>query len=206
MAAQRVRAGGTPVTVTFTSSDVGVGTLTDDQTSGPTFDRTIDVGQYLTPATVGAGGIAFDPVGAGTVTLTADATAQNVLMRPNATRAVTVTAPTISVGGRTVGSGLQTSHSASLGVGSHGGVTVTVTSSDPNTLLISPDADTPGTTSIDVEVADGGRTVPFYIQGLEDATGTPTVTLTAAGFTDGSNTVSVVQPGLVLSGLSLIHI
>ena len=88
---QQVRAGGTPVTVTFTSSDVGVGTLTDGQTSGATFDRTIDVGQYLTPTTVGAGGIAFDPIGSGTVTLTADATAQNVLMRVNATRTVTVT-------------------------------------------------------------------------------------------------------------------
>ena len=111
-----------------------------------------------------------------------------------------IAAPTISVGTRTVGWGLQTGHNATLPLGNHGGVTVTVTSSDPSTLLISPDANTPGTASIEVAVADGGRTVPFYVQGVEDATGTPTVTLTAAGFTDGSNTVSVVQPGLVLSG------
>jgi len=189
-----VPAGSNPLTVTIVSSDVSVGvvkTLSVPNGSGSVTVQ-IQPGQSNSPTSVAAGGVAFDPVGTGTSTVSASI--PGYIAQPNASRVVTVTAPPITANGTTVGGGLQRSTSGSLGASGHGGVTVRVTSSNPTVMRIAPDASTAGAPSIDVVVADGVTFVPFYVQGMDGATGTVTVTLTAPGFTDG-------QPGVIISGL-----
>jgi hypothetical protein len=197
--AQNVRAGGPSIPVTFTVDNTGIGVLETSLVQDDTVTATIAPGLYYTPSSVAAGGVAFDPVGVGTVTVTARST--GLVAQPLATQQVTVSAPGISVGARTVGAGLQESTSFGLGASAHGGVTVTVTSSDPSTLLVSPNVSTPGTPSFQVNVADGSTGVGFYVQGVEGTTGAATVTVTAAGFLDGTATETVAQPGLILAGL-----
>ncbi|MBM4182752.1 MAG: hypothetical protein FJ207_00845 [Gemmatimonadetes bacterium] len=157
-------------------------------------------GLYYTPTSVAAGGVAFDPVGVGTATVTARST--GLVAQPLATQTVTVSAPGISVGPATVGAGLQAGNSLSLGSTNHGGVTVTITSSDSTTLLVSPSATTPGTRSISYAFSAGQSGVSFFVQGVEGATGAATLTVTAAGFLDGTSTVTVVRPGLIISQLA----
>jgi uncharacterized repeat protein (TIGR01451 family) len=198
--AQQVRAGGSPVTVTFDVDDTQVGLLTDGTTSGASVNATIPVGLYYTPPTVGSGGVAHDPQGVGTATITASA--QGFTTQPSGVQAVVVTAPTITVNSRIVGSGLQESNNGSLNATGHGGVTVTLTSSNSQVLLLSPNDSTPGTSSINVAVPAGQAGYSFYVQGVEGATGTPTVTATALGFTAGTDTIDVVQPGIMVAGLA----
>ena len=88
---QNIRAGGTPITVTITSDNTGVPTFTASPTSGAPLDLTIPVLGYRSPTSVGAGGIAFDPIAVGTVNVDADATAQNILQQPLAFRSSTIT-------------------------------------------------------------------------------------------------------------------
>jgi hypothetical protein len=87
---QSIRAGGTPVTVDFTTTDAGVGLLTDGQTSGSTVSAVIPVLTFRTPTTVATGGTAHDPVGVGTATINATTNAAGVISQPNATRTVTI--------------------------------------------------------------------------------------------------------------------
>ena len=114
-------------------------------------------------------------------------------------------APNINLSAVTVGSGLQRSWSGSLGAPNHGGVTVTLTSSNPAVALVAPNASTPGTASVVIPVADGVTGFSFYVQGVEGQTGTPTITARASGFTDGTATVDVIQPGLDLTGISTVY-
>ena len=69
-------------------------------------------------------------------------------------------------------------------------------------MLVSPNASTAGTAFIDIPVADGQFSFSYYVQGVELATGSPTVTITEPSFATGSNTFSVVQPGIIISGLT----
>lgn len=196
---QDIRAGGSPVTVTFTTSNAAVAALTDGSITADTVTATIPVGLYYTPTTVAGGGVALVPSGPGTATVTA--TAPGVVTQPNGSLDVSVTTPGITVAARTVGSGLQVPTSVNLGASAHGGVTVRVTSTDAATLLVAPDDTTPGADFIDVFVPDGSTSFTYYVQGVEGATGTPAVDVTAPGFNTGQATMTVVQPGIVISGL-----
>ena len=89
-----------------------------------------------------------------------------------------------------------------LGGANHGGVTVRVASSETTKLLISVNAATPGTSFIDIPIADGSTYADFYVQGVLNATGDATVTATQALFTSGNVSIKVVQPVFVLSGLA----
>jgi hypothetical protein len=198
--AQNIRAGGTPINVTFAVDSVSVGLLKTGAIQDDTVTATIPVGFYYTPGTVASGGVAFDPVGPGTVTMTARST--ELITQPNATQQVTVTAPGISVGARTVGAGLQEGTSFGLGASNHGGVTVTLTSSDSSRVLLAPDASTPGTGTVSINVADGSTGIGFYVQGVEGTTGTSSITVSAPGFTPGAATMTVVQPGIIIAGLT----
>ena len=100
-----------------------------------------------------------------------------------------------------MGSGLQVGASVNLDATNHGGVTVHVASADPAVLLVSPDATTPGTASIDVVVPNGTGSFSYYVQGVEGATGTPAITASAPGFTTGTNTATVQQAAFELQGL-----
>jgi len=110
-------------------------------------------------------------------------------------------------GSGSVGAGLQSNFSiVRLGATIHGGVTVTITSSDPSKIVLSPNAVTVGTESIQLFVANGFTdTAGYFIQGVEDASPLPStveITATAPGFIDDTTTATVVQPAMRIASLS----
>ena len=107
-----------------------------------------------------------------------------------------ITAP----GAVTVGSRLMVGTGAS-GTTQHGGVTVTITSSDPNTLLLSRNSSLVGEASITVPMVDGNSFVPYVVHGVENTTGSATVTLSAPGFTGDSHLVTVTAIGVEIHEL-----
>ncbi|HSW31617.1 MAG TPA: Ig-like domain-containing protein [Longimicrobiales bacterium] len=197
---QAIRAGGTAVTATVTSSIPAVGQFSTLVGSTGIATVTIPVGSSSSPGTVAAGGVAFDALTAGTTTVSA--TIPGFTSQTDATRIVTVSAPGITVYSGAVGAGLQTNPYLALGSSGHGGVTVRIQSSAPGILLVSPNASTPGTAFIDVPVAAGTTTVYYYVQGVEGTTGTATLTASAPGFTDGSATWTVETAKLAVIGLT----
>jgi hypothetical protein len=110
--------------------------------------------------------------------------------------------PGITLSSGNVGSGLQVSASGNLAAPNHGGVGVTLTSGNA-ALLFSPNATTPGTSSITVNVPNGQTFFSYYVQGLEGQTGTRPVTLTASapGFADGTTTYNLMQGAIDLIGV-----
>ena len=171
--------------------------------TGATVTKPIHAGSYYTQA-VQPGtsyGLAFEPLGSGTATVTVTGPA-GVVRMTTGSRQVSVTAPSVSVpGNATVGAGLMLSSSASLSSSQHGGVTVTVQSSNPSRVLVSPDSNTAGTASFSRVVPNGSTSIPYYLHGLENVTGTATVTVSASGFTPGSGTVTVATSGVEILSL-----
>jgi len=151
-------------------------------------------GQTSTTATVVYGGGASLPC-------TTFVRASSGSVDPDSVAITVVNDPQITTLARTVGSGLQNNSSFNLGLSNHGGVTVKVKSSDPSTMLVSPNTSTAGTDSILIAVPNGTQSVAYYVQGVELATGAPTVTVSAPGFTDGTGAITVVQPGITLGGV-----
>jgi len=197
---QAVRAGGPTLTATLVSSDPTVGQLTTAIATGGSVTVDIAPGQYSSPNTAANGGVEFDPLASGTTTVSA--TIPSFIATTAASVAVTVSAPTIVFNPNytyTVGAGLQTYGYINLGTSNHGGITVHIQSGDPAIALVSPDNKTAGTGSIDVFVADGQAGASFYLQGVEGNTGAVTFSATATGFSEGTTTVTVVQPALSIS-------
>ena len=151
------------VIVTFTSTDGNVARLSSDQPTaiGQIVTKPIQPGIYYTQAIVAGKsyGLALDPIGNGTTSVSATGPAGVLTMTTTGTRNVTVSTPAIvpSAATLTVGSGLQLGAFAVLGASQHGGVTMTVTSSAPSVVRVSPDSVTPGATTIGVPIANGTR-------------------------------------------------
>ncbi len=106
----------------------------------------------------------------------------------------------------TVGAGLQSlCCTVQLGLPRpEGDIMVQLTSSDPTKLLLSPNPPTVGSGTINLTVPADASTVSFWIQGLETAAPLPsavTITASAAGYASDTGTATVVQPGLVISGI-----
>ena len=80
-------------------------------------------------------------------------------------------------------------------------MTVTVQSSDPTRVLVSPDAATPGTASFTTNVANGTTSVPYHVQGVENVTGSANVTVSAPGFTSAGHSVQVAVTGVEIHNL-----
>ncbi|HEX9728792.1 MAG TPA: hypothetical protein VGA37_09840 [Gemmatimonadales bacterium] len=196
---QAVRAGGAPLAATVVVGTPAVGQLVTTADTGSSLDLQIDPGQFATPGSVAAGGVAFDPLTTGTTTVSG--TIPGYVVLPTATVSVTVSTPNIIVNPATAGAGLQRSWSGALGASGHGGVTVTITSDDPSVALVSPDAATAGTAQIMVTVPDGNTGFTFFVQGVEGQAGAATFTATAPGFNDGNAVMTVVQPAFDISGL-----
>ncbi len=199
---QNVRAGAPgPLVVTFTSSAPAVGNLADSAGNGATRMAEIPVGLYYTPTAVSQGGVAFHPLTAGSTTIAA--TSPGVTATSTATRSITVSQPAITLNGLFYGvaSGLQENTGGFLGATNHGGVTVTLTSSNPAVLLLSPNSTTPGAASITIPMSNGTNSFGYYVQGVEGQTGTATITASAAGFGDGTTPLTVVQPAFDIQGL-----
>jgi hypothetical protein len=200
---QAVRAGAPgPLTVTFNSQTAAVGDLVK---AGPTFSGTqtaqIAVQGFNSPTDTTQGGVALHPVLAGTTVVSA--TIPGFLQVTSAVgSSVTISQPAITVSGAAVGSGLQVGASGNLGAPNHGGTTVTLTSSNA-ALLLSPNATTPGTSSINIFVPNGSTFFSFVIQGLEGQTDTVTAAITAvgSGFTNGNGTADVIPAAFDVIGL-----
>jgi uncharacterized repeat protein (TIGR01451 family) len=203
---QSVRPGRpTPLIVTLTSSVPSVGVLSSDEpvATGASVTKPIKQGTYFTEA-VAAGtiyGLTFDPVGAGTTTVSASVPGFQTMTLAGV-RQVTVSAPGITQPSNvTVGAGLMVSSTTFLGASEHGGVNVTITSNNPS-VLVAPNVTTAGTASTTVNVPNGQTLVSYYVQGLESTTGTATVSISAPNFTGTSHTATVVTPGIEIHGLT----
>ncbi len=193
---QQVRRGGEALTLTLTHSTPGVGRLVTTDFTGDEVTVTIPVGASRSPTSVATGGAAFEPLTSGTTTITGSIPGFTQMTYYNKT--VTVSTPTITMYEWTVGSGLQKSVYGFLGAVNHGGTSVVIKSSAPSVAVVSPDANTAGTDSIVVFVANGNQYFYYHVQGVEGQTGTVTVTARANGFTDGSAPLNVVQSAVGL--------
>ena len=200
--AQERRAGGSALTVTVTNSNGTVAEidLNGGGTGGQLQTATIGAGADRTPLDV-AGGLEFDPRGVGSTTLSASI--PEFVTTATGSRLVSVTGPGMTVPPlSSIGGGLQSGpFTGQLGASNHGGVTVHLVSGDPR-VLIAPNVTTPGTASIDVDVADGATAFQFVLQGADWAAGSiaggVTVTASAPAFSDGTSTVNYVQPAVRL--------
>jgi hypothetical protein len=199
---QEIRAGGTPLTATVTSSAPTVGQLATSTLRSGTVEVQIPVLTSVSASTVASGGVAFDPLTAGTTTVSATIPGF-VTTSTGGIRTVTVTTPALSVFSVTVGAGLQESTTLTVGANDYGSATVVIKSSNPQVALVSPNATTAGSDSIVITVNEPTTSVGFFVHGLEGQTGTVTISARADGFTDGSNTATIVQPALDISGLTL---
>ncbi|MCA9644537.1 MAG: hypothetical protein KC492_27790, partial [Myxococcales bacterium] len=113
-------------------------------------------------------------------------------------RTVTVVAPSISVGSRSIGKDLQSSGSGSLDAPAPpGNLTVTLSSADPNKLLLSNTAGGTGAASIQVVVNAGSTQLPnFYLFAL-DRSGNVELSATANGFDTGRAPITLYPSGFV---------
>jgi hypothetical protein len=171
----------------------------------------LPIQQSISAPSVAGGGIAFDPIGIGSTTVSASADGFSSTATSSAV--VNVTGAGISFQGfpARVGAGLQTNINqdglpvalgVNLGAPDHGGVTIHLVSSNPDVLRLSTDGLGAGSVAIDVELDHGETNGLFWIEGMSSALGTVTITASAAGFSDATTTVDVVQPRMQLIGLS----
>ena len=210
--AQARRQGAGSVTATVTTSNAAAGSLVTSSGSGTSQTVAVAPGQSESPATVAAGGIAFDPseLAAGETT-TVTGTAPGFGATTGASQTVTVTGPTLSVGlgGLTrLGAGLEVDACCAVTTNQPapaGGLLVTLSSSDATRLLVgaAPIPAEGGSGVIVLTIPAGSTSVPFGLQGLEGASGSATVTATATGHTGATSAaVTVEAPVLAIVELS----
>jgi hypothetical protein len=199
---QAIRFGGTALTATITSSNQAVGAVKTSADSGASVTVTIPVGQGQSGATVAAGGVAFDPLSAGSTTVAV--AAPGFILQGTGTVGVTVTTPTISISPQTVGGGLMTStqFGSLSGPVPAGGATLTLTSANPSLVLVAPDLTTAGTGSINIPLAAGATSFNYVVAAPFGVTGTANITATMTGFTGDTRLVTVVQPAFEIASLS----
>lgn len=180
------------IPVSVTSTTPSVGTVTGSPASVP-------VGAYYTQA------IIFHPATAGTTNLNL-ATPSGYYTPANEPIQIvaTVTAPALAInaggGSNIVGNNLLSNGNVSLGAAPPSNETLTITSSDSTHFLLSTDPTKVGTASISLQLTAGSNGVPqFYVEGQNySGTGavTATVTASAAGYSDGTATLSLYPTGL----------
>jgi hypothetical protein len=207
---QNVRAGGPPflATISLAPAPTAIAQLKSDQPPavGQSVTKPIQPGFYYTQAVGGTSvyGLAFDPISTGSTTATVTGPTGVVTMSLTGVRPVTISGPTIIAPAEaTVGAGLQMPAVGFLTASEHGGVTVTVTSSDPSRVRVSPDPLVAGTSSINIPVANGTTAFVYYVQGMENVNNTTSVTVSAPGFGSANQPVQVVPIGIEIHQLDL---
>ena len=204
---QNLRPGGPAFVVSLTNSNAAVARLRSDEpvASGQAVTKPIQPGIYYTQAVVAGTsyGLAFEPLGNGTTTVSVTGPAGVATMTANGHRSVTVTAPVITApGNSTIGAGLMGTTAASLGAAQHGGVVVTIRSSDPTRVLVAPDTATVGTASFTRTIANGQTSIAYAVHAVENTTGSATVTISADAFTPNSHTITVAPIGVEIASLN----
>ena len=165
--------------------------LSTDDASIATVPSTVTVGTGETSAQIVVTGVAV-----GVTILRAGSPGIN-----EATSTVSVNPqPAINIGDLNVGKDLQANLSASLGSAAPaGGVELTITSSDPTSVLLSNSRTALGSASISVPVNAGNTFTPaFYVQSLTD-TGTVTITTTAPGYATDTSSITLSPSGFWLN-------
>ena len=200
---QNVRVGSGSLTATVTNSNAAVARLTTLAGSAQSRTVTVPEGASASPTSVASGGVAFDPIGAGTTTVAASI--PGFIATAATSVNVTVSGPGIQLLSlpTTVGAGLQDGYTARLGATQHGGVTMRIESANPAAVRVAPNATTPGTAFIDVFIPNTQTDASYTIQGIESAPipSSATITVTATGFTTATGTVDVVQPAIRLESV-----
>jgi hypothetical protein len=200
---QGPRVGGTlgrVATVALSSSFVAQlvdSTATPDTVKSVTFP----VGQYYTPTNLPTG-MQIDPIGVGTVTVTASV--PGLLALPVATRTMTVNPAILSVStSAEVGAGLQYgAYSLTLSGPNHGGTTVKLQVAQPGVGLVQPDGSTAGTDSLDLVIPNGQTSANFWVAGVEGILNdTVPVVATAAGFIPDTMALIVRQPAIEIANV-----
>ena len=179
-----LRFGVTPVSLALSSSNVSAGTITNSPQS---------ISGNQTCVSQSGPQFQFAPAAAGVTTLSIAPAGGYSVPSFNQTVTATVSAPVITFSIGNLGQDLQAGGAIYLGAPAPaGGTLVSISSSDPTRMLISPNATTAGSASIIINIAAGGSSASFTYQALQD-NGTVTVTASAPAFTSGSGT-SVLRP------------
>jgi trimeric autotransporter adhesin len=207
-AEQAIRAGGIAVTATVRNANTTAAKLVTAVGGGQQATVQIAVGQARSPSTVGNGGVEYDPLAVGIDTVSAAIPGFTIFQGAPDSVAVSVTTPLITMftpaqGTGRLGVGLQDNGSGSLQTANPGpsALTVHLVSSNPSVLLIAPDAATPGTPTLDVQVPVSQSGISYFVQGV--AAGTATISASAPAYANGTSpTVTVVTPGFDILSLS----
>ena len=139
--------------------------------------------------------ITFQPVAAGTTNITLGTPPAGFEVSTSYQQSVaTVTTPVIVVNPYTTGVKVQGGLNLYLPEPPPNQVTVTLTLSDPTKVTISPNETTAGTATQTFTVA-AGQTFIGTVLFQGQAVGTSTLTISAPGYTSGSNTITVDQAG-----------
>ncbi len=195
---QARRFGGAPLAVTLVNSTTGVADLATLADTADLVSATIAAGTSAS-GSLANGGVEFDPVAPGTTTVSA--TIPGYIATTAATQSVTITAPAINMGSGIVGAGLMTAVNGSLATGTHPSDSLTLTSSQPSVLLLSPNTATPGTASIRIGINAGATSFSFLIHGVDGQTGSVAVLGQFPGYTDGTGTGEVRPLAVDVSSL-----
>jgi hypothetical protein len=177
-----------PISANITSSNPGVGVVTG---SPITFDpKQMTYGQPLATVTL-------LPVAPGETTI---AISQPAGFSPvgNGVLTVDVVLPSLTMSNIVVAK--DTLNSVSLPAGAKAGTAVTLTSSDPSRILLSPDSSTPPSPSITTVFQSGSQGAGFYVHALSD-NGTVSIKMTSPGFADGSFTVQLAPLAFEFTGV-----
>jgi hypothetical protein len=190
--------GGINLAANVTSSNTAVGVMVNGNNS-------IVGGQQCTTTTV-ATAIAFDPISAGTTTMTVEQPAGMIVPTSNPgffpTRVVNVSAPSFNPQGGAFALGFNATQDASFSLDTPapaGGLAVTITSSDPTRVLVVPGSNPNvlGTATTTINVPAGQTNVIYSTQGLQD-NGSVTLTYSAPGHTSVTRAVSLAKTGVRL--------
>jgi len=195
------RFGAPPLLATIVSNTSTVGQLTSTARTGDTVTVEIAAGQSTSPATVAAGGAAFQVLTTGTTVVSASIpqfrSAGNALGQT-----VTIAAPAITLSAiANIGAGLQVSASGTLSANQHGGVNVVVKSSNPALVKVAPSALVAATDSIIIPLANGVSSFSYVVAAEDSTTGSASISASAGGFTDAVTTATVVLPMIQLSAV-----
>jgi len=195
----------TPGTLNYDSNSnlyvsPGLGAISVPVTSSNTNVGTITVSPVVFNAGDGYKATTFQPSSAGTTTIAIGAAPAGYSTSANDTQFVaTVTAPALTIGNVLTGLGLEVTAGISLPVAPPNAVTVTVTSNDPTTALISKSATSQGTASLTFTgITNAGSLPAIYVQG--QAIASTTLTVSAPGYSNGTAVVTVNPSGFSFAG------
>lgn len=179
------RAGGTPLVATVINDAASVGTLHSGATTGDTVTTSIVARQSRSPTTVAAGGVSFDYTAGGVAHVTASIPGLRAL--PTDTQIVTVSAPVVTPSTNTVGAGLQRQSFVSLSAAAQAGDTLTLVTSRPGVVMLSPTDTGVGRDTLVAALTPGSSTFYYYVQGVDSILAdSVTITASVPGFTSAA--------------------